>query len=209
MKHIHPIEPIATVLLIILFFYIRRKRKLESSPASSRPIEPRVAIERPAKVEDPPEVVYAKLRRRAFETTPEALGVANDLAMGDPYVLLMEMGMPGTVVTLACFADGDAGVYYQTGGGMIGGRAHETVRQAAKGFIAQIKPLVVGMEKMADPPPPPDPGRVRFTALTPEGTFTAETNREALAEPDNPLSGLYYSGQEVVSQMREVLAQKA
>ncbi len=207
MKNIHPSLPIATVSLIVLYFYIRRRRKAQETPASFRPIEPRVAIERPAKVEDPPEVVYAKLRRRAFETTPEALGVANDLALGDPYVLLMEMGMPGTVVTLACFADGDAGVYYQTGGGMIGGRAHETVRQAAKAYLAQIKPLVVGMEKMADPPLP-DPGRVRFTVLTQEGTFTAETHREALAEPDNALSALYYSGQEVVSQMREVLAQK-
>lgn len=208
MEHIHPIEPIATVLLIVLYFYLRRKRKAAEAPAPVKAAEPKIAIERPAKVEDPPEVVYAKLRRRALETTPEALGVANDLAPGDPYALLMEMGMPGTVVTLACFADGDAGVYYQTGGGMIGGRAHETVRQAAKGFIAQIKPLVVGMPKMADPPVP-DPGRVRFTALTPEGTFTAEVDREALADPDNPLSALYYSGQEVVSQMREVLAKKA
>ncbi len=207
MNHIHPIEPIATVLLIVLFFYLRRKRKAEEGPARPQPVEPKVAIERPAKVEDPPEVVYAKLRRRAFETTPETLGVANDLGLDDPYVVLMEMGMPGTVVTLACFADGDAAVYYQTGGGMIGGRAHETVRQAAKGFIAQIKPLVVGMSKMADPPPP-GPDRVRFSALTPEGTFTAETDREALGEPGNALSALFYSGQEVVSKMREVLAQK-
>jgi len=207
MNHIHPIEPIATVLLIVLFFYLRRKRKAEEGPARPKTVEPKIAIERPAKVEDPPEVAYAKLRRRAFETTPEALGMANDLSLDDPYVLLMEMGMPGTVVTLACFADGDAGVYYQTGGGMIGGRAHETVRQAAKGFIAQIKPLVVGMEKMADPPPP-GPDRVRFTALTLEGTFTAETDREALADPGNALSSLFYSGQEVVSKMREVLAQK-
>ncbi len=207
MSHIHPIEPIATLLLIALLIYLRFKGKKERGGEKPKRVEPKFTIERPARVEDPPEVVYAKLRRRAFEITPEALGVANDLASGDPYVLLMEMGMPGTVVTLACFADGDAGVYYQTGGGMIGGRAHETVRKAAKGFIAQIKPLVVGMNKMADPPLP-DPGRVRFTVLTLEGVFTAETDREALAEPDNALSPLYYSGQEVVSQMREVLAQK-
>ncbi len=208
MEHIHPIQPIATVLLIALFFYMRWKRKAQERPQRTKASEPRIPIERPAKVEEPPEVVYAKLRRRAFQTTPEALGVANDIGPEDPFALLMEMGMPGTVVTLACFADGDAGVYYQTGGGMIGGRAHETVRQAAKGFIAQIKPMVVGMGKMADPPLP-DPGRVRFSALTPEGTFTAEVDREALADPGNPLSALYYSGQEVVSQMREVLAQKA
>lgn len=208
MEHIHPIEPIATILLIALLIYLRVKRKKEEGPKRPKPAEARVTIERPAKVEEPPEVVYARLRRRALETTPEALGVANDLGPGDPFVLLMEMGMPGTVVTLACFADGDAGVYYQTGGGMIGGRAHESVRKVAKDFIVQIKPLVVGMPKMADPPVP-EPGRVRFSALTPEGIFTAETDRESLAEPGNPLSALYYSGQEVVSQMREVLAQKA
>ena len=208
MEHIHPIQPIATLLLIGLLIYLRWKRKAQDGPVRPKAAELRIPIERPAKVEDPPEVVYAKLRRRAFQTTPEALGLANDIGPEDPFALLMEMGMPGTVVTLACFADGDAGVYYQTGGGMIGGRAHETVRQAAKGFIAQIKPMVVGMEKMADPPLP-DPGRVRFSALTPEGTFTAEVDREALADPGNPLSALYYSGQEVVSQMREVLVHKA
>lgn len=208
MEHIHPIEPIATVLLIALFFYLRWKRKAQDRPMGPKAAEPMITIERPAKVEDPPEVVYAKLRRRAFQSTPEALGVANEIGPEDPFALLMEMGMPGTVVTLACFADGDAGVYYQTGGGMIGGRAHETVRKAAKGFIAQIKPLVVGMGKMADPPLP-EPGRVRFSALTPEGTFTAEVDRETLADPGNALSTLYYTGQEVVSQMREVLALKA
>lgn len=207
MEHIHPIQPIATVLLIVLYFYLRRKRKAQENPVRPKTAEPKVTIERPAKVEEPPEVVYAKLRRRAFQTTPEALGVANEIGPEDPYALLMEMGMPGTVVTLACFADGDAGVYYQTGGGMIGGRAHETVRKAAKDFLAQIKPMIVGMGKLADPPVP-DPGRVRFSALTPEGTFSAEVDREALADPGNPLSALYYSGQEVVSQMREVLAQK-
>ncbi len=206
MNHIHPIEPIATILLIAVLIYLRYKRKAADGPPKSKPQE-RAVIERPAKVEDPPEVAFAKLRRRAFATTPEALGVANDLTDGDPYVVLMEMGMPSSAVTLACFADGDAGVYYQSGGGMIGGRAHETVRTAAKVFIAQIKPLVVGMEKVADPPLP-DEGRVRFSALTLEGTFTAETDREALADPDYVLSPLFYSGQEVVSQMREVLAQK-
>ncbi len=208
MNHIHPIEPIATVLLIILLIYLRRKGKAEREASKPKPVTQQVVIERPAKVEEPPEVVYAKLRRRALGMTPEVMGVANDIGPGDPFVVLMEMGMPGTVVTLACFADGDAGVYYQTGGGMVGGRAHETVRQAAKGFIAQIAPLVVGMEKKADPPLP-ESGRVRFTAVNSEGCFTAETDREALADPDNALSALFYSGQEVVSQMREVLAQKS
>ena len=35
-------------------------------------------------------------------------------------------------MTLACFGDGDASLFYKTGGGMVGGIGHESVRKAAK-----------------------------------------------------------------------------
>jgi hypothetical protein len=57
--------------------------------------------------------------------------------------------------------------------------------------------------------PLPGPESVRFYALTPRGVLTTETERALLAEPENELSALFYSGQEVVSQMRQAQAEKS
>ncbi|HJX26507.1 MAG TPA: hypothetical protein VJ885_01235, partial [Thermoanaerobaculia bacterium] len=138
MRHIHPIQLIALIILIVVFIYFKRK----SAPPSQSPgkgggksREPRTVATRPVKPQDPPEVVFANLRRRALESTPDSLGLSG-IGENEPYGAVMDMGIADSVVTLACFADGDAGLYYQTGGGMKGGGAHENVRKAAKEFVA-------------------------------------------------------------------------
>ena len=84
----------------------------------------------------------------------------------------------------------------------------ESVRKAAKDFLALAGKAVPRMIKTANHPLPA-PGRVRFYVLTPKGILTTETDREALGqESRNELSALFYSGQEVVAQMRQVQAQK-
>jgi hypothetical protein len=119
----------------------------------------------------------------------------------------MEMEMSGSVVTLACFVDGDAGVYYKTGGGMKGGIGHETVRNAAKAAIELTEPVLPRMIKTTNFPLP-GADRVRFYVLTSQGVFTTETSRQSLSE-QSALSPLFSAGQEVVSQMRMVQEQKA
>jgi hypothetical protein len=208
MRHIHSYLVIPTIILIVVFFYLRRKKSLEGRGVAVKAPAPHAAVARPAKPEQPPEVVYMNLRRQALETTPESLGAAGHVADDQPYGLVMEMGVPSSVVTLACFADGDAGLYYKTGGGMKGGLAHESVRKAAKEFVALAQKALPGMIQTTSQPLPGD-DRVRFYALTPKGVFTAETDREALTEPQNELAPLFYSGQEVVSRMRQVQEQRA
>jgi hypothetical protein len=115
----------------------------------------------------------------------------------------MEMSIASSVVTLACFGSGDASVFYQTGGGMVGGISHEPVRKAAKEFVAQAQKALPRMKKTTEYPLP-SPDSVRFYVLTPKGVFTTETSRQALSDSQNALSTLFYSGQEVVSQMRQV-----
>lgn len=209
MRHIHPIQPILLVVFIVAFLWYRKKNA-PPGPAAGAPGAggaPRPAATRPAKVEETPEAVYMRLRKRALDKVPAnfVLGGSED----EPYGALMEMGIADSAVTLACFADGDAGLYYQSGGGMVGGGSHESVRKAAKDFLALAGKAVPRMIKTANHPLPA-PGRVRFYVLTPKGILTTETDREALGEESrNELSALFYSGQEVVAQMRQVQAQKA
>jgi hypothetical protein len=210
MQHIHPLEPIAVIVLIVFLIWYRRKQAAENpakglkAPAAvSEPVR-----KRPVKPEQTPEEVYMHLRKQALETTPESLGQAGQVHNDEAYGVVMEMGLPSSVVTLACFADGDARVCYKTGGGMIGGGGHERVRKAAKELVLLAQKALPGMTPTTDFPLP-EPDQVRFYALTPRGLRTVETGRQELGEAESELSRLFYSGQEVVTQMRQVQEQRA
>ncbi len=200
-----PLETTALVGLTAAFLYYRWKQKKAEGPKKPAfgvgPVQSAPPKPKPAK---PPEEVYAGLRKEALQTSPMNVGMAGQIQDDEPYGMLMEMSIANSVVTLACFGSGDASVYYQTGGGMVGGISHEPVRKAAKEFVAQAHKVLPRMKKTTDYPLP-SPDSVRFYAMTPKGVFTTETSRQALSgESQNALSALFYSGQEVVSQMRQV-----
>ena len=218
--YLPPINVAIFLALVSGLWWVRHKRKAEedalnpSSPKSPKLPKPNASASnaptapKPPKPEEPPEVIYQNLRRQAFATTPDLLGVAGMTGEDEPYALVIEMGM-AEVITLACFADGDAGLYYQTGGGIRGGYGHDTVRRASKELLALAKGVVPQMEPTADNPYPPFPaeGHVRFYALTPRGLKTVEVAREDLGE-DSPFSALFSAGQEVVGQMRRIQTQR-
>lgn len=208
MRHIHPLQPIAVILLIVVLLYMRRRKAGGTGNAGGRApaASSRAAATKPAEADGGAE--YTALRRRALEVTAESLGLAGILGEDEPFGMVMEMGISSSIVTLVGFADGDARLYYQTGGGMIGGNAHESVRKAVQEFLAHGRGAVGKMRRISRAPLPL-PGKVRFHALTRQGTFTAEVDREALGEPDNEFSPLFYSGQAVVAQMRQVQASRA
>ena len=198
MAHIQLWEPIAVIVLAVLFFYYRRKQKQKAEAAE------RALYTRPGRARTPEEI-YMDSRRQALATKPQNLGL--EPKGNEPYGLLMEMGIQTSVVTVVCFVDGDANVYYKSGGGMIGGISHENVRSAAKAFVALAPKALLKMVKATDFPLP-GADKVRFYILTPQGVFTTETNRQALTNAKSELGALFYSGQEVVTQMRQVQEQK-
>ena len=210
---IHPLQPIAVIVLVAVLWYMKKKNAPAAKAAPGG--EPRAVSaqgaqgsQRVAKAARTPEEVYMSLREAALQKNPEQLFLPDGLKADEPYGAMMEMGIPNSVVTLACFADGDAGIYYKTGGGMKGGGSHENVRRAAKQFIALSQRALPRMVK-TDTHPLPEAEKVRFYVLTQKGTFTTEANRQALGGSENELSALFYSGQDVVGQMRQVQEEKA
>jgi hypothetical protein len=199
--HIYPWEVIAIILLVAGLIYFRRKNAPQTTrdPVTGR----KVAV----KVERTPEEAYMDLRRQAIETDPKRLALPGERKPEDVFGVVMEMGISSSVVTLACFADGDARVYYKTGGGMIGGVSHENVRAASRDLVARAQKAQGRMIKTTTYPTPAD-DRVRFYVLTGRGVLTTETSRQALGERQGELSALFTSGQEVVAQMRLVEEQR-
>jgi hypothetical protein len=204
--HIYPWEIFVIVVGVAALLYFRRRERGQAAPFRLPGFAP-TAPARSAPSARVPET-YLELRQQAIETDPKRLGLPGKLDPAAPYGVLMEMGMPSSVVTLACFADGDARLYYQTGGGMIGGIGHESVRKVARELVAQTRKILPRMTRTASYPLP-GLDRVQFYALTPGGVFTIATSREALGESRSDLAALFQSGQEVVAQMREVQEQKA
>jgi hypothetical protein len=191
--HIYPWELIFVIALVAFVLYFRRQQGLKSGAIS--------AARKGEK--ETPEEAYMRLRYQALTTIAARLGLPGELKPNDPYGVVMEMGIPKSVVTLAAFADGDARLYYKTGGGMVGGISHESVRKAAHEFVDLSRKVLGRMTKVTEYPLP-GPDRVRFYVLTPRGVFSTETDRQRLGETASDLSTLFRSGQEVVSQMREV-----
>ncbi|HEX2222795.1 MAG TPA: hypothetical protein VHN15_01170 [Thermoanaerobaculia bacterium] len=211
MKHIHPLQPIAVIVLIIVLVYFRKRQNAPAAgtgTAAAKSVQaPRAAVEKTVKVEEPPEVVFDKVRQKALATPRATLGLPGEGNENEPYGLVMEMGMADSVVLVSSYANGDATLCYQSGGGISGGGAHDNVRKAAREFVALSQKVLPRMAKVAALPLP-GPGRVRFSALTPKGVFAAEVNREDLVET-HALAPLFSGGQEVVAQMRQVQAERS
>jgi len=216
-NHIYWWQPLA-LLLLGFYLYYRWRQRVASAPrptptgaAGGRPGAGAASATagvrpRPGAADESPES-YSSRRRRALEVTPAQLGLTSALAEDEPYALVMELGISNSVVTLVCFANGDASLLNQSGGGMIGGISHEPVRDAVKEFMARGREAVSQMSKAPRAALPAD-GRVRFHAVTPLGLYSVEVDREELGEAGSEFSALFYAGQAVVTQMREVQAQR-
>lgn len=207
MEHIQPWQVAATLILIGVLVYMRRDKLAKwfgSRPSASIGGGAKAGAQKRETVEE----AFQRLRRQALATDPRTLPLAGELKPDTAFGALMEMEVASSVVTLACLADGDARLLYRTGGGMIGGGVHENVRKAAKEFVALAQRALPNMTRTADYPLPAA-GRVRFYALTPRGVFTTETDRQVLGNARSTLAALFYSGQEVVTQMREIQEQRS
>jgi hypothetical protein len=204
--HVNPVIFILTVILTAVFIYMQMQKRKAQGPKPKFGQAPKPAAPKPPKPAKPPEEVFMDLRKQAFVTDPAGIGLT--VQENEAYGGLMELGLPTSIVTLICFANGDASFCYQSGGGMTGGGGHEPVRKAAKEFVLLAEKALPEMSPATEQPLP-QPDTVRFYVLTPKGIFTTETYREDLGDPKSPLGALFYGGQEVVTQMRQIQAQRA
>jgi hypothetical protein len=145
--------------------------------------------------------VYIRLRKQALETSPANIDGAVKSDTIKPWGILMEIGYLQGVATLVSFATGDASLYFSTGGGVLGGIAHESVGNAVQRFVSMAQHHADRME-VATSYPLPDPGKVRFYVLGREGVLTAEAGKQQLSKDKNDLSPLFYAGQDVITELR-------
>lgn len=148
-----------------------------------------------------PEEVSAGLRNIFLTADPIKLGFDPEKLRFKVWGVLMETGYPGAAASLVCLRDGNASLYFSSGGGIIGGIGHEAVRLAAIQFVQEAEDFLPSMTPTKDHPYPSD-GKVTFTLLTFDGHFGADAGEMDLGEGKDPLSPLFYSGHRVITQLR-------
>src|ERR1017187_220838 len=149
-----------------------------------------------------PADIYLGLRQQALSSSGISLGFPMPPPDAPAWGLLMETGYPNGTATLLSMADGSASLYTSSGGGIIGGHAHETVRGAAKTFVQLAGSLHNIMSRAVDEFPLPKKGKTIFYIFTDTGILTAEAVEDDLGNGRHPLSPLFHAGHAVITELR-------
>jgi hypothetical protein len=142
------------------------------------------------------------LREQALTITPQEAGISRS-GTRRVWSVIMETGYPEAVVTLMTSADGTTSLYFSTGGGVIGGGGHQTVKTAAMRLVESADAFLPSFSPVSEYPSP-DKGRVRFYLRTFDGTVSAECDEAALGHGRDPLSPLFHSAHAVITAIREL-----
>jgi hypothetical protein len=143
----------------------------------------------------------ADLRKQVLTGTRAAFSLDPVASTTTPWGVVMETGFPEGYFTLVALSDGSASIYLSSGGGSIGGGAHETIRKASQAMVtlgAKFQPQATATKEF----PPPKDGQTVFYLLTDAGVFTASAPEQDLGEERHAWSPLFQAGHEVIGRYR-------
>jgi hypothetical protein len=152
------------------------------------------------------ENIYPDLRAKALAVSPADIGITPSGDPTDVWGGMFEVGVEKGTATFLCLADGTTSMYTSTGGGVIGGHAHESIRVANRAFLAALRSALPSLPRTTTYPLPPR-GHNAFIAFTFAGKHRAEAEESAILKAGvlsdaHPLTQLYVAGHDVVAAFR-------
>jgi hypothetical protein len=155
----------------------------------------------------PPENdTYQRLRTQALNVTAAQLGLEPD-PKAPIHAVIMETGYADAVATFACFRDGTVSLYLSTGGGVIGGGQHESVRSACFELLSitneYAQDFIAACERVSAFPLPGE-DEVFFYLATNGAVHRAQCAEDALAEQRDPFSALFNNCHAVMAELRKI-----
>ena len=167
---------------------------------SSRPRSAPVWSEDQA-TSDKPEDGTPALRKMLLAAKPSDFGLAPTAELPRVWAAMMEWQVGKTAVSLVAVAEGSTSLYFSTGGGIIGGGEHESVRAENRKLLAFVEKGLEMFVSMASPLPVVKDA-VTFTVLTYDGIRGARDKEEQITRQKSPLWPVYSIGQDVVTALR-------
>ena len=142
------------------------------------------------------------LRNQFFSLTPEQVDSSYPQTDSGVWAAAMDLGVERGAGMLVALNTGDASIYFSTGGGVVGGSAHEAVRDAAIRFVDLVDQHSVHLSA-GHQGPFPGPSRVRFYALCRSGVLVSEELPESeLSGGSHALSSCFLAAHEVIGRLR-------
>jgi hypothetical protein len=146
-----------------------------------------------------------KLREMLLASKPSDYAISPTTELPHVWAVLMEMPVGAATASLIAVADGATSMYFSTGGGIIGGQAHESVRTANHTLLVMVEKLLRGFV-VKDAPLPVVPGAISFVVLTHEGLRVARDTEDRLKTKKSPLWPVFFLGHAVIAELRKVSA---
>lgn len=168
--------------------------------ATTSPVDERLKVKNEM---PPPEYkitdVYADLRKQVLQLKPDAIGL-NKADQSSVIAVLMESGFPEGVSTLVAVADGTSSLYYSTGGGVIGGGDHDSIRIECDEFVS-LAQQYISKATLTKQFLLPQQDNVRFYFVTRGGVYTFEALEDDLGENRHACSPLFHQGHELITEI--------
>jgi hypothetical protein len=144
----------------------------------------------------------AAMRRRALSLSAAEVGITQAVTDDDIWGVVADWSPGDGTATVVALADGSTSLYASFGGGVIGGHAHEPVRQASALLIQSVRQARAAFNPTV-PMPLPGPRRARFYALSRHGLLgSIELSESELQASSQPLRTVFASLQAVITQLR-------
>jgi len=155
-----------------------------------------------------PRKMYSVMRHQAFNRRRSDCGPDAPSSFSTPaFGLLMEIGYPGTTVTITAFSGGATSLYMSNAYFVIGGEFHEVVRRTNEKFIETANRNLEHFQPR-ESFPIPDPWGIAFYALTDTGILGADVAIADLVKDRHALSRLFHAGHEVLEQLQLIARAK-
>ena len=141
------------------------------------------------------------LREMMLASSPSDTGVTPSADFPRVYACMMDFGMSGHMFSVFVTSLGDGSLYSTSQFGIIGGGAHESVRESGRALIK------IAEESFDHTSPTDDisygpPEIVRFYFLTFDGLRKLDFRASNILDKDSPGYRLHAAGQNVLGQLR-------
>lgn len=193
---------IVLVLVVSLVFYIS-SCKSKSSTNTHKMDEQHAQETTQSKKVDPKKNLYQDLRNLALNETMEQIGVQFPDNQTKIYGVIMDWDLGEGTATLVSFSSGDASLYLSSGGGVIGGRGHENVKNSAAEFIKKAEQYLSKAVKSDDTSLPGKDG-VKFYFLTNKGKFIGQEKVENFDNNSSQWLDLFEEANKLITEIRMI-----
>jgi len=145
---------------------------------------------------------YNGLRNMALSTTASMLKLSLPKDKLTVYGVVMDWGMEQGTATIVAYQTGDASLYLNPGGGIIGGISHNNVSKAAKQFVSVAQQYVNKAMKTATHPLPKT-DNVNFYLLTNQGIYVGHETIKNFENNSSQWLPLFEAGNELITELRK------